>query len=155
MTSLSEKRASAYHHSLHSSGHNSNLGQLNLNTDELETKMDTIISTISNNEFKGVASASVTGGTTNTLIPTVDLGSASSPHKINIVGTTTDSNIDCILQVSNDNITYYDLPQFIITVVGTKFSGIGDTCFRYIKLNVTNNTGSPVTVALEYCIKNI
>ena len=155
MTSLSEKRSAAYHHSLHSSGHNSNLGQINLNTDELETKMDTIISNISNNEFKGVSSASVAGGTTNTLISAVDLGSASSPHKINIVGTTTHSNIDCILQVSNDNITYYDLPQFIITVVGTKFSGIGDTCFRYVKLNVTNNTGSPVTVALEYCIKNI
>ena len=43
MTSLSQKRAAAYHHSLGGSSHNSSLGQINLNTDELETKLDSII----------------------------------------------------------------------------------------------------------------
>lgn len=154
MTSLTEKRKASYHHSIAHIG-NQSLSDINLNTDELETKMDTIISNISNNEFKGLSNTSIAGGATGTLISSVDLGSASSPHKINIVGTTTHTNIDCILQVSNDNITFYDLPHFINTVVGTKFSGIGDTCFRYVKLNGTNNTGSPVTISLEYCIKNI
>lgn len=154
MTSLTEKRKASYHHSIAHIG-NQSLSDINLNTDELETKMDTIISNISNNEFKGLSNTNVAGGATGTLISAVDLGSGSSPHKINIVGTTTHTNIDCILQVSNDNITFYDLPHFINTVVGTKFSAIGDTCFRYVKLNGTNNTGSPVTIALEYCIKNI
>ena len=155
MTSLTEKRAAAYHHLLGGSSHNSSLGQINLNTDELETKMDSIILNTNHHEYTGSSTTSIPASSTVNVISAVDLGSSSAPHKINIVGTTTNTNIDCIFQVSNDNITYYDLPHFINTVVGTKFSGIGDICFRYFKLNVKDNSGTPISVSLEYCAKNI
>ena len=155
MTSLSQKRAAAYNHSISGSSANAALGKINLNTDELETKMDTIIANTNHSEFTGVSSTSISANATVNVVGAVDLGSGSGPHKINIVGTTTHTNIDCIFQVSNDNITYYDLPHFINTVVGTKFSGIGDICFRYFKLNVKDNSGTPISVSLEYCAKNI
>tara|TARA_R110002153_G_scaffold184206_1_gene337394 strand:+ start:380 stop:847 length:468 start_codon:yes stop_codon:yes gene_type:complete len=155
MTSLTEKRAAAYHHSLGGTSHNSSLGQINLNTDELETKMDSVIVNTNHSEFTGTSTISISASSTANVISAVDLGSGTAPHKINIVGTTTDTNIECIFQVSNDNITYYDLPHFINTVVGTKFSGIGDICFRYFKLNVKDNSGTTITVVVEYCAKNI
>ena len=155
MTSLSQKRAATYQHSLGGSSHNSSLGQINLNTDELETKMDSIILNTNHSEYTGSSTTSIPASSITNVISAVDLGSSSAPHKINIVGTTTNTNIDCIFQVSNDNITYYDLPHFVNTIVGTKFSGIGDICFRYFKLNVKDNSGTPISVSLEYCAKNI
>tara|TARA_B110000037_G_scaffold222480_1_gene297532 strand:- start:247 stop:714 length:468 start_codon:yes stop_codon:yes gene_type:complete len=155
MTSLSQKRAATYQHSLGGSSHNSSLGQINLNTDELETKMDSIILNTNHHEYTGSSTTSIPASSITNVISAVDLGSSSAPHKINIVGTTTNTNIDCIFQVSNDNITYYDLPHFVNTIVGTKFSGIGDICFRYFKLNVKDNSGTPISVSLEYCAKNI
>ena len=155
MTSLTEKRAMAYHHSLDTHATQSSLGKINLNTDELESKTDSLIVNTNHNEFTGTSTTTLAASSTANVISAVDLGSGTAPHKINIVGTTTDTNIECIFQVSNDNITYYDLPHFINTVVGTKFSGIGDICFRYFKLNVKDNSGSPVTVVVEYCAKNI
>jgi len=57
--------------------------------------------------------------------------------------------------VSNDNVTYYDLIQVPISTLGTKIYGGGDICFRYFKVKVTDNSASPVTVNIEYSVKNI
>jgi len=156
MSSLTEKRRIHYEHSLSHNSTNISLGDIETNTDDLEVKMDSVIANTSHNEFTGSAIGFVVAGhATSTVIPVVDLGSASAPHKINIVGTTTHNNIDVVLQVSNDNVTYYDLPNITISTIGTNISGIGDLCFRYFKVNITDNTGSPVTVSLEYAVKNI
>ena len=156
MTTLSQKRQIHYEHQLAHNGMNVTLGEIETNTDDLEAKMDTVIANTSRNEFTGNNTGLVIAGhATETAIASVDLGSSSAPHKINIVGTTTQNNIDVILQVSNDNITFYDLPNITISTIGTKISGIGDICFRYFKVNITDNTGSPVTINLEYAVKNI
>lgn len=156
MSSLTEKRRIHYEHQLAHNNMNVTLGDIETNTDDLEAKMDTVISNTSHNEFTGSSIGSVVGAhATITVISAVDLGSGSAPHKVNVVGTTSHNNIDVVLQVSNDNVTYYDLPNISISSIGTKISGIGDICFRYFKINVTDNTGSPVTVSIEYSVKNI
>ena len=156
MSSLTEKRRIHYEHSLSHNSTNISLGDIETNTDDLEVKMDSVIANTSHNEFTGSSIGFVVPGlTTSTVIPVVDLGSASAAHKINIVGTTTHNNIDVVLQVSNDNVSYYDLSQINISSIGYKISGIGDICFRYFKVNITDNGGSPVTVSLEYAVKNI
>lgn len=156
MSSLTEKRRIHYEHQLAHNNMNVTLGDIETNTDDLEAKMDTVISNTSHNEFTGSSiGLSVAGGATVTAITAVDLGSATAPHKVNIVGTSSHNNIDVVLQVSNDNVTYYDLSNITISIIGNKISGIGDICFRYFKINVTDNTGSPVTVSIEYSVKNI
>ena len=156
MSSLTEKRRFHYEHNLSHNSTNVTLGDIETNTDDLEAKLDVVIANTSHNEYTGSNIGIVVGGhATSIVIPTVDLGSASAPHKVNIVGTTTHNNIDVILQVSSDNITYYDLPNITISTIGTNISGIGTLCFRYFKVNVTDNTGSPITVNIEYSAKNI
>ena len=155
MSTLAEKRKFHYEARHTHNETNLSLGNIDLNTDQVEAKLDTIISNTSHNEFTGYSSTVIGGGATATTITAVDLGSASAPHKINIVGTTTHNNIDNIIEVSNDNVTYYELPNIVISVVGTKISAIGDICFRYFRMKTTDNTGSPVTVVIEYNAKNI
>ena len=121
----------------------------------LINKLDSLITNTNHNSFSGYTSTSIAGSATNTVISSTDLGASSAPHKLQIVGTTTNTNIDNVIQVSNDNSNFYDLPSFVVSVVGTKFSGIGDICFRYFRMNTTNNTGSPITVVVEYSAKNI
>ena len=154
MPSLSEKRLLHYanRHNTHS---NKELSDINLNTDELEAKLDTIIANTSHNEFTGSSTTIVAPHSTDTTISVVDLGAVSAPHKINIVGTSTHNNIDNIIQVSNDNITFFDLPQIAVSSIGTKISGIGDICFRYFRMKTTDNTGTPTTIVIEYSVKNI
>lgn len=156
MSSLTEKRRIHYEHQLAHNNMNVTLGDIETNTDDLEAKMDSVILNTNHNEFTGSAIGFVVAGhATSTVITTVDLGSQSAPHKVNIVGTSSHNNIDVVLQVSNDNVTYYDLSNITISIIGNKISGIGDICFRYFKINVTDNTGSPVTVNIEYAVKNI
>ena len=156
MSSLTEKRRIHYEHSLSHNSTNISLGDIETNTDDLEAKLDVVIANTSHNEFTGSSVGFVVAGhATSTVIPVVDLGSASAAHKVNVVGTTTHNNIDVVLQVSSDNVTYYDLPNITISTIGTNISGIGDLCFRYFKINVTDNTGSPITINLEYSAKNI
>lgn len=156
MSSLTDKRRIHYANSLTHNNTNISLGDIETNTDDLEAKMDSVILNTNHNSYTGSnIGLSVAASTTATAITAVDLGASSAPHKVNIVGTTSNTDIDVVLQVSNDNVTYYDLSNVLISTIGLKISGVGDICFRYIKVNVTNNTGSPVTINLEYAVKNI
>lgn len=155
MSTLSERRKFIYEARNSHNETNLTLGDIDVNTDEVETKLDSLITNTNKNSFTGYSSTVIAGHATETTITAIDLGASSAPHKLQIVGTTTHNNIDNVLQVSNDNITYYDLPSFVISVVGTKLSGVGDICFRYFRMKTTDNTGSPVTVVIEYSAKNI
>ena len=154
MPSLSEKRLLHYankfnHHS------DNELADINVNTDELETKLDTIISNTNHNQYSGSSTTVIAGHTTETTIASVDLGASSALHKLQIVGTTTHSNITSLVEVSNDNINWFINPQFSIAIIGTTLSGIGDICFRYFRMKTTDNTGSPLTIVVEYSAKNL
>lgn len=135
MTSLSTKRQIAYHSSLNS--HHESANQINLNTDELESKMDTIISHTSNNTSSNhLTSTIVVGGTVTSSI--TNFSTSTDIHFCQVVGTTTNSDIDIQVLVSLDNITYYKLPQFNITTLGTLIYGSSDINFQYFKVRITN-----------------
>ena len=154
MPSLSDKRlihfANKYNH--HS---NTELGHINVNTDELETKIDSVIVNTNHNQFSGSSTGPIAGSATSVTIASTDLGNSSAIHKLQVVGTTTNSNISNVIQVSSNNSDWFDLTTFVITVTGTKFSGCGDILFRYFRMNTTNNTGSPITVNIEHSAKNL
>tara|TARA_R110000822_G_C15021683_1_gene463175 strand:- start:79 stop:546 length:468 start_codon:yes stop_codon:yes gene_type:complete len=154
MPSLSEKRLLHYankfnHHSNHE------LGDINLNTDELETKLDSVIINTNHNQHSGSSNTTIAGGATETTIGSVDLGVSSALHKLQVVGTTTHSNVDNVIQVSNNNSDWFDLTHLAVPIVGTKFSAMGNICFRYFRMRTTDNTGSPITVVVEYSVKNL
>jgi len=154
MPSLSEKRLVHFANKFNQHSNNE-LGDINVNTDQVETKLDSVIVNTNHNQFSGSFSGSVAGSATSISIASTDLGNSSAIHKLQVVGTTTNSNIDNVLQVSSNNSDWYDLTTFVITITGTKFSGCGDILFRYFRMNTTNNTGSPITIAVEHSSKNL
>ena len=154
MPSLSEKRLLHYankfnHHSNHE------LSNININTDEVETKLDTVIINTNHNQYSGSSNTVIAGHATETTLASVDLGANSALHKLQVVGTTTHNNIDNVIQVSNNNSDWYDLTHLAVPIVGTKFSAMGNICFRYFRMRTTDNTGSPVTIVVEYSVKNL
>ena len=155
MSTLSEKRK--FHYEARHSHNETNLtlDSINMNTDDLETKLDTIIVNTTHNSFTGSSNTIIAGNSTSTTISSVDLGASSALQKLQVVGTTTHNNIDNVIQVSSDNINWFDLTHLIVTTVGTKFSAMGNICFRYFRMRTTDNTGSPVTVVVEYSVKNL
>ena len=132
MSTLSEKRKFLYEVRNSHNETNLTLGDIDLNTDQVETKLDTLIT-----------------------IASVDLGASSALHKLQVEGTTTHNNIDNVIQVSNDNTNWFDLTHLTVTTVGSKFSAMGNICFRYFRMRTTDNTGSPITVVVEYSVKNL
>jgi len=154
MPSLSDKRLVHFTNKYNQHA-NTELGNINVNTDELETKMDSVIVNTNHNQYSGSLSSVVGGSATIVSIASTDLGNSSAIHKLQVVGTTTHSNIDNVIQVSSNNSDWFDLTTFIITVTGTKFSGCGDILFRYFRMNTTNNTAGDVTVNIEHSAKNL
>jgi len=154
MTSLSDKRFLA-HANKFKQHSNVELGNINLNTDQVETKLDTIIINTNHNQYSGSSNTTIAAHATETTIASVDLGANSALHKLQVVGTTTNNNIDNVIQVSNNNSDWFDLTHLAVPIVGTKFSAMGNICFRYFRMRTTDNTGSPVTIVAEYSVKNL
>ena len=155
MTSLTTKRRLAYEHSRTPLPNiNLDASAINLNTDELESKLDTLnVNTIAN-EFT-LSYASTIAAAAIDLSSSIDFGTSLNRHHVQIVATTTNTNTDCILQVSSDNVTYFDLAQFSIPTIGTKISGIGDVNFRYLRVATTNSHSSSIDLNLLIVAKNI
>ena len=107
------------------------------------------------NQYSGSSTTVIAGHATETTIGSVDLGISSALHKLQVVGTTTHSNVDNVIQVSNNNSDWFDLTHLAVPTVGTKFSAMGNICFRYFRMRTTDNTGSPITVVVEYSVKNL
>ena len=155
MSTLSEKRKFLYEVRNSHNETNLTLGDIDLNTDQLETKLDTLITNTNHNNYTGGTNTTIAGGATETTIASVDLGASSALHKLQVAGTTTHNNIDNVIQVSNDNTNWFDLTHLIVTTVGSKFSAMGNICFRYFRMRTSDNTGSPVTVVVQYSVKNL
>ena len=152
MTTLTSKRK--FHYENKHPNTSLGLSQIHLNTDELETKLDTIITNTYANKYSLTYNATIAGNSTDRTTA-IDFGSALDIHKIQVIGNISiPSNIDCVFEVSEDNITYYELSHHQITVVGNKISGSIDINFRYCRVAITDNTGNAVTVNLLVVAKN-
>ena len=110
-------------------------------------KLTDIVNNTAINTVSASHSLSIAGGATEETT-VIDLGADTSSHKLQFAGTTSHNNIDVVLKVSNDNITFYDYTEPIFTVGSLKISGSIDLTFRYYKLAITDNTGSAITVNL-------
>ena len=153
MSTLAEKRKFSYETRHTHNKTNVTLGNIDLNTDQLETKLDSIIVNTNHNEFINNTTATIASSAT-TSTGSTDLQNSSAIHLLQIVGTTTNTNIDIKLKVSTDNVTYYEMPSILLSAIGTVLSGSGEINFRYYKIDITNNHGSPVDVTIISSVKN-
>ena len=149
MTSLSEKRASAYHHSLRS-GNKKALDNIHLNTDELEEKLDVVISNTNHNSLKGTLDSTLIAGGVATS-PTIDIGINSGIYKFQWAGTETNQNVDYVIHTSNDGVTFHPYPSAVALKINGYISIEYDCVFKFHKLIVTNTHASQgTTLALVY-----
>tara|TARA_R110000764_G_scaffold33011_7_gene74157 strand:+ start:684 stop:1148 length:465 start_codon:yes stop_codon:yes gene_type:complete len=150
MTSLTEKRKASYHHSIAHIG-NQSLNDINLNTDELETKMDIIIAntnhdTLVNGEYNFTILA-----TESAEIPSIDIGSQSGQYMFQFAGTESSTNLDYTIWTSTDNITFYPLPSAVAVKTNGYVSLEYNMMFQYHKLKIENTHASQTnTVTLVY-----
>ena len=109
MTTLSEKRLAQFQNKIHLQ-----VGQaLDDNTDEVETKLDSIIANTANNSvFGSVVKANTAGEVSST--PSVDFGANSSLMNVQFVGTTSHSHYDMEILVSNDDLNYFVLNSAVL-----------------------------------------
>lgn len=114
----------------------------------LDTNARLMVNSLANvNSFSNSHSLSIPGNSSHTTA-TTDLGADSGVYKINIAGTSNVSNIDIVVQVSMDNLTFYDYNESIFTISAGKISGSFDLTFRYFKLEIKDNSGSTATINL-------
>lgn len=96
--------------------------------------------------FSSSHSLTIAAGGTQTT-PVTDLGADTTPLKIQLAGTTTNT-VDVVVQVSNDNVTFYNYKTPMISVVAGEIYAEFDLAFRYYKLEVTDSSGLGATVDL-------
>ena len=143
MPSLSEKRASGYHQSLQIDN-KPEIDNINLNTDELEEKLDTIISNTNHNSITGsLDSTLIAGGVVSSS--TIDIGINSGVYKFQWAGVESNQNVDYVIHTSNDNITFHPYPSAVALKINGYISIEYDCVFRYHKLIVTNTHASQGT----------
>ena len=150
MTSLTEKRKASYHHSIAHTA-NQSLSNINLNTDELETKMDIIIAntnhdTLVNGEYNFTILATESAET-----PSIDIGEQSGQYMFQFAGTESSTNLDYTIWTSTDNITFYPLPSAVAVKTNGYVSLEYNMMFQYHKLKIENTHASQTnTVTLVY-----
>ncbi len=150
MPSLSEKRLLHYanRHNTHS---NKELSDINLNTDELEAKLDTIIAntnhdTLVNGEYNFTILAGVTVET-----PVINIGSQSGQYIFQFAGTESTTNLDYTIWTSTDNITFYPWPSAVAVKTNGYVALEYNMMFQYHKLKIENTHASQTaTVTVVY-----
>ena len=143
MTTLTQKRA------------NSQLNSIGVHHDtSMNAKLDKVILNTSHNLFITTLTTTIEA---NGIFETssTDLGNNSAIHTIQIVGDTTDENLDITLHVSIDNIIFYNMPNVLISTYGSSIFGQGNINFNYFKIVVNNNAAIPVTINMISNAKNI
>jgi len=150
MPTLSEKRLLHYanRHNTHS---NTELSDINLNTDELEAKLDTIISntnhdTLVNGEYNFTILAGITAET-----PVINIGAQSGQYIFQFAGTESTTNLDYTIWTSTDNITFYPLPSAVAVKTNGYVALEYNMMFQYHKLKIENTHASQTsTVTVVY-----
>lgn len=148
MASLSEKRA-LYHQYLRGSNKNE-LDNIDVNTDEVEEKLDTIITNTNHNSVTGTMDATlIAGGVVNSS--TIDIGINSGIYKFQWAGTESNQHVDYVIHTSNDGITFHPYPSAVALKINGYISIEYDIVFRYHKLIATNTHASQgTTLALVF-----
>lgn len=155
MTSLSEKRYIArLNKSKHEDRDAINMENVNLNTDELETKLDSIIINTNQNEYSSSHTTVIPASGSFTTAST-DFGAVTDRHKIHTLGNLTSNLVNISMELSHDNVTFYKDHAFNFTILGNSFSCLGQTNFRYFRLKVVDLSGSSNTLNMEIVAKNI
>ena len=153
MTSLNDKKYIAKLAKINAR-HTPHLSDINLNTDDLEPKLDTLILNTAHNSYNTTLTTTLIGNS-HTHSSTVDLGNTSFIHHIQVVGTTTTTHLDFTLQVSLDNVTFFDYTKILIHSVGTNITGAGDINFRYYRVLITNTHASDSDIVFITNTKNL
>lgn len=133
MTTLSERRAN--HHL------NQSQGRFN---DEVEPKLDSIISNTNYNSLSGtMASTIAAGGVSTSSI--IDIGINSGIYKFHWTGTESNQNVKYVIHISNDNITFHPYHSAVALKINGYISIEYKCVFKYHKLTVTNTHASQAT----------
>jgi len=138
MSTLTEKRRLIYNNKL---SQNVNLSG---NTDEIEPKLDLIISNTNHNSISGSMNSTLIAGG-NVQSSTVDIGINSGIYKFQWSGSETNQNVDYLIETSNDGVTFHPYPSAIALKLNGYISIEYDMVFRYHRLNVKNTHGSDGT----------
>lgn len=142
MTSPSNRKA--INHLIRNSRHRDQNKEIILNIDDIEPKLDQIITAVGHTVIDISNSTVIIGGTTVTF-PAVDITSSNGIFEFEMAGTLGHSNMDFNLEVSQNNIDWFPFPT-VFTIMGTNVSATFDMVFRYHRIKVTNNTGANYSV---------
>ena len=142
MTSPSNRKA--INHLIRNSRHRDQNKEIILNIDDIEPKLDQIITAVGHTVIDISNSTVIIGGTTVTF-PAVDITSSNGIFEFEMAGTLGHANMDFNLEVSQNNIDWYPFPT-VFTIMGTNVSATFDMVFRYHRIKVTNNTGANYSV---------
>ena len=115
-----------------------------VNIDDIEPKLDQIITAVGHTVIYISNVAGIAGGYTH-IFPSVDITGSNGIFEFELAGTLGHSNMDFSLEVSQDNVTFFPFPT-LFTIMGTNVSATFDMVFRYHRIKCTNNTGSVHTV---------
>ncbi len=151
MSTLSEKRK--FHYEARHSHNETNLtlGNIDMNTDDLETKLDTIIENTNHDTLvNGEYNFTITAGATSET-PAVDIGSQSGQYMFQWSGTESTTNLDYTIWTSTDNITYYPMPSAVAVKINGYIAIEYNMMFQYHKLKIENTHASQsATVTVVY-----
>ena len=151
MSTLSEKRKFIYEARHSHNDTNLTLENIDMNTDELEQKLDTIISntnhnTLINGEYNFTILAGVTVET-----PVINIGSQSGQYLFQFAGTESSTNLDYTIWTSTDNVTFYPLPSAVAVKINGYVALEYNMMFQYHKLLIENTHPSITsTVTVVY-----
>jgi len=142
--SLTEKRKIHYQ--------KQSAGNIDFNTNEIEPKLDSVISNTAHSVFCQNLSTQVINGGFTFNMPILDIGNSDGPFKVQIAGSETHS-LNYTLKVSHDGTTYYPYP-LVITNLNGYISSTFDLTFRYSYLQIQNTTGTDHSVNLILCARH-
>jgi len=115
-----------------------------VNIDEIEPKLDQLITAVGHTVIDIANTTTVAGGATH-VFPEVDISPGNGIFEFELAGQLGHANMDFSLEVSQNNIDFFPFP-IIFQILGTNVSATFDMVFRYHRISVTNNTGSSYSV---------
>jgi len=142
MTSPSNRKA--INHLIRNNRHRDQNKEIILNIDDIEPKLDQIITAVGHTVLEISNTAGIANGVTHTF-PTVDISNLNGIFEFQIAGSLTHASANFELEVSQNNIDWYPFPT-VFTIMGTNVSATFDMVFRYHRIKVTNNTGANYSV---------
>tara|TARA_R110001592_G_scaffold147315_1_gene371770 strand:- start:441 stop:902 length:462 start_codon:yes stop_codon:yes gene_type:complete len=149
MNSLSSKRFHAYEKKNTNNNIKIKLDNISENTDDIESKLDTIIASTNTNVFYGnIGFTFVSLQTLST--PVIDIGVNSKTYNFSWVGIDNSSHLNYSIEISIDNVTFYTLPSALFLSTGTNVEGSYSMPFQYHKLVISNSHSSTAIASLAY-----